>query len=44
MGDVYDGLRLRITFKTVATRAAIALLRTDIAPLSTIIHERSLDF
>ncbi|MEH1866117.1 MAG: hypothetical protein V7K69_14105 [Nostoc sp.] len=24
-GDVYDGLRLRLTFKTVATKLAIAL-------------------
>ncbi|MCG6137029.1 MAG: hypothetical protein MET45_20740 [Nostoc sp. LLA-1] len=41
LGDVYDGLRLRITFKTVSTKIAIALLRTNIARSLTIIHGRS---
>ncbi|MDZ8096502.1 MAG: hypothetical protein RMZ42_31870 [Nostoc sp. DedQUE05] len=31
----------RLTFKTVSTKLAIALLRTDIALLSTVLHERS---
>ncbi|WP_375506670.1 hypothetical protein [uncultured Nostoc sp.] len=34
----------RLTFKTVVTRLVIALGQTDIALLSTFLHERSLDF
>ncbi|MEH2277911.1 MAG: hypothetical protein V7K40_24785 [Nostoc sp.] len=44
MGDVYDGLRLRLTFKTtVATRLAMDGL-CAVARSSTFMHGRSLLF
>ena len=42
LGDVYDGLRLRITFKTVSTKIAIALVQKNIALYNP--HQKTIAF